>query len=147
MTYQALCICGEMFAAPLIHMLLLFYPFPNFFEIFAHFGWICIHGQSIFIKGPVHQENHFFRNQCSLQFLIRTSFLIIIVWVEKIVFIDKNGQKNNDWAQFRAQGKIFLGLAGIEPATSGAKGENTSTAPQGLVSKQASKINILQLLF
>uniref|UniRef100_A0A914P633 Uncharacterized protein n=1 Tax=Panagrolaimus davidi TaxID=227884 RepID=A0A914P633_9BILA len=46
MTIQAIFVCGEMFAAPLLHIFMLFWEFPIFVEIFAHFSWICLHGDT-----------------------------------------------------------------------------------------------------
>uniref|UniRef100_A0A914YQ64 G-protein coupled receptors family 1 profile domain-containing protein n=1 Tax=Panagrolaimus superbus TaxID=310955 RepID=A0A914YQ64_9BILA len=46
MTIQAVCICGEMCAAPLLHIFMLFWKFPVIIEILAHFSWICLHGDT-----------------------------------------------------------------------------------------------------
>uniref|UniRef100_A0A914Z875 Uncharacterized protein n=1 Tax=Panagrolaimus superbus TaxID=310955 RepID=A0A914Z875_9BILA len=45
MTIQALCVCGEMFFAPLIHIFMNIVEFPIIIEIIAHFSWICLHGK------------------------------------------------------------------------------------------------------
>uniref|UniRef100_A0AC35FHW4 Uncharacterized protein n=1 Tax=Panagrolaimus sp. PS1159 TaxID=55785 RepID=A0AC35FHW4_9BILA len=46
MTIQALFICGEMFVAPVLHTLMLFWEFPAAVEIIAHISWICLHGDT-----------------------------------------------------------------------------------------------------
>uniref|UniRef100_A0A914YD89 G protein-coupled receptor n=1 Tax=Panagrolaimus superbus TaxID=310955 RepID=A0A914YD89_9BILA len=46
MTIQAICVCGEMLFAPLLHIFMLFWEFPVIVEIIAHFGWICLHGDT-----------------------------------------------------------------------------------------------------
>uniref|UniRef100_A0A914P3U1 Uncharacterized protein n=1 Tax=Panagrolaimus davidi TaxID=227884 RepID=A0A914P3U1_9BILA len=46
MTTQALCVCGEMFLAPCLHIFMMFVEFPVFIEIAAHFSWICLHGDT-----------------------------------------------------------------------------------------------------